>query len=224
MNPLLRNSAAHLVLDNIDTISLSDTDAHHLFRVLRLHDGQSVTATDGAGRWRECRVVGRDGIEIAGSVVVENAPSLTIGVAFVPVKAEKPETTVRQLVEVGADIIDVLLPTKRAVAGTRDRLNDRIHTIVREACMQSRRVFVPQVNVGVDLAEVLARAGVAVADPEGGPLSAEHQYIVVGPEGGFDASEVPETVAKVSIGPVVMRAETAALVAGARLVALHERQ
>ena len=90
--------------------------------------------------------------------------------------------------------------------------------------MQSRRVFVPQVNVGVNLAEVLAQAGVAIADPEGGPLSAEHQYIVVGPEGGFDASEVPETVAKVSIGPVVMRAETAALVAGARLVALHERQ
>ena len=224
MNPLLRNSAAHLVLNNIDTISLSDTDAHHLFRVLRLRDGQSVTATDGAGRWRECRVVGRDGIEIAGSVVVENSPSITIGVAFVPVKAEKPETTVRQLVEVGADVIDVLLPTKRAVAGTRDRLNDRIHTIVREACMQSRRVFVPQVNVGVNLAEVLAQAGVAIADPEGGPLSAEHQYIVVGPEGGFDASEVPETVAKVSIGPVVMRAETAALVAGARLVALHERQ
>ena len=224
MNPLLRNSAAHLVLNNIDTISLSDTDAHHLFRVLRLRDGQSVTATDGAGRWRECRVVGRDGIEIVGSVVVENSPSITIGVAFVPVKAEKPETTVRQLVEVGADVIDVLLPTKRAVAGTRDRLNDRIHTIVREACMQSRRVFVPQVNVGVNLAEVLAQAGVAIADPEGGPLSAEHQYIVVGPEGGFDASEVPETVAKVSIGPVVMRAETAALVAGARLVALHERQ
>ena len=224
MNPLLRNSAAHLVLNNIDTISLSDTDAHHLFRVLRLRDGQSVTATDGAGRWRECRVVGRDGIEIVGSVVVENSPSITIGVAFVPVKAEKPETTVRQLVEVGADVIDVLLPTKRAVAGTRDRFNDRIHTIVREACMQSRRVFVPQVNVGVNLAEVLAQAGVAVADPEGGPLSAEHQYIVVGPEGGFDASEVPETVAKVSIGPVVMRAETAALVAGARLVALHERQ
>ena len=224
MNPLLRNSAAHLVLNNIDSISLSDTDSHHLFRVLRLRDGQSVTATDGAGRWRECRVVGRDGIEIVGSVVVENSPSITIGVAFVPVKAEKPETTVRQLVEVGADVIDVLLPTKRAVAGTRDRLNDRIHTIVREACMQSRRVFVPQVNVGVNLAEVLAQAGVAIADPEGGPLSAEHQYIVVGPEGGFDASEVPENVAKVSIGPVVMRAETAALVAGARLVALHERQ
>lgn len=224
MNPLLRNSAAHLVLDNITTISLSDTDAHHLFRVLRLRDGQSVTATDGAGRWRQCRVVGRDAIEISGDVVVENPKSSSIGIAFVPVKAEKPEATVRQLVEVGIDTIDVLLPTKRAVAGTRDRLHDRIHTIVHEACMQSRRVFVPQVHVGVDLAEVLGRTGVAVADPEGGPLSTGHQYIVVGPEGGFDPLEVPETIAKVSIGPVVMRAETAALVAGARLVALHERQ
>ena len=78
MNPLLRNSAAHLVLNNITTISLSDTDAHHLFRVLRLRDGQSVTATNGAGQWRECRVVGRDGIEISGDVVVENAQSSTI--------------------------------------------------------------------------------------------------------------------------------------------------
>jgi len=224
VNPLLRNSAAHLVLDNIDTISLSDTDTHHLFRVLRLRDGQSVTATNGAGHWRECRVVGRDAIEISGDVVAENAQSSTIGVAFVPVKAEKPETTVRQLVEVGVDIIDVLLPTKRAVAGTRDRLNDRIHTIVREACMQSRRVFVPQVNIGVELGEVLGREGIAIADPEGGALSTTHRYVVVGPEGGFDSLEVPETVAKVSIGPVVMRAETAALVAGARLVALHERQ
>ena len=91
MNPLLRNSAAHLVLDNIDTISLSDTDTHHLFRVLRLRDGQSVTATNGAGCWRECRVVGRDGVEISGDVVAENAQSSTIGVAFVPVKAEKPK-------------------------------------------------------------------------------------------------------------------------------------
>ena len=106
MNPLLRNSAAHLVLDNITTISLSDTDAHHLFRVLRLRDGQSVTATDGAGRWRECRVVGRDAIEISGDVVVENPKSSSIGIAFVPVKAEKPEATVRQLVEVGIDTID----------------------------------------------------------------------------------------------------------------------
>lgn len=224
MNPLLRNSAAHLVLDNIDTISLSDTDAHHLFRVLRLRDGQSVTATDGAGQWRQCRVVGRDSIEISGDVVVENHKSSSIGIAFVPVKAEKPEATVRQLVEVGVDAIEVLLPTKRAVAGARDRLNDRINTIVLEACMQSRRVFMPQVKVGVDLALVLARAGVVVADPEGVQLSAEHRYIVVGPEGGFDASEVPETIAKVSIGPVVMRAETAALVAGARLVALQEQQ
>jgi 16S rRNA (uracil1498-N3)-methyltransferase len=103
-------------------------------------------------------------------------------------------------------------------------LNDRIHTIVREACMQSRRVFIPQVNIGVELGEVLGREGIAIADPEGGALSTTHRYVVVGPEGGFDSLEVPETVAKVSIGPVVMRAETAALVAGARLVALHERQ
>jgi 16S rRNA (uracil1498-N3)-methyltransferase len=137
------------------------------------------------------------------------------------VKAEKPENTIRQLVEVGVDEIFVVAPTKRAVAGTRDRLNDRAERIVREACMQSRRVFLPSVHLGVPLIDVVALSGVAVADPDGDAPSAGNRLLIVGPEGGFDDGEIPASIARVNIGPAVLRAETAALVAGARLVGLH---
>jgi len=221
VNPILRNSAAHVVVDDLDAPRLDESDAHHLFRVLRVRDGAVVTATSGRGSWRECRARGRELIEPDGEIKTESARAFPIGVAFVPVKAEKPENTIRQLVEVGVDEIFVVAPTKRAVAGTRDRLNDRADRIVREACMQSRRVFLPAVHLGVPLVDVIALSGAAVADPDGVAASAEHRLLIVGPEGGFDAGEIPPSIARVNIGPAVLRAETAALVAGARLVAIH---
>lgn len=220
MNPLLRNSAAHVVVDNLDAPQLDEADVHHLFRVLRLRPGAAVTATDGAGRWRECRAEGRDEILPNGDITTEAQRPLPVGVAFVPVKAEKPEATIRQLVEVGVDEIFVLAPTKRSVAGVRDRLNDRAARIVREACMQSRRVFLPEVHLGVALADVCALTGAALADPDGSAIG-ETRILVVGPEGGFEPGEVPDGLPRVSIGPAVLRAETAAIVAGARLVARH---
>lgn len=221
MNPVLRNSAAHVVVDDLDAPRLDESDAHHLFRVLRLREGAVVTATNGRGSWRECRASGRDAIAPTGVIVDETPRAFPLGVAFVPVKAEKPENTIRQLVEVGVDEIFVVAPTKRAVAGTRDRLNDRAERIVREACMQSRRVFLPSVHLGVPLIDVVALLGVAVADPDGDAPSAGNRLLIVGPEGGFDDGEIPASIARVNIGPAVLRAETAALVAGARLVGLH---
>ena len=222
MNPVLRNSAAHVVVESLVAPVLDDHDMHHLFRVLRLRDGAVVTATDGAGSWVECRVSGRDGLEVVSDLRVESAPTWRVGVAFVPVKAQRPEDTLRHLVEVGVDDIVVLQPTRRAVAGTRDRLVERAERIVREACMQSRRVYLPAVRLGAALAEIVSQASVAIADPEAAPLCAGVALLVVGPEGGFDPAEIPASCPRASIGPSVLRAETAALVAGARLVALRE--
>jgi 16S rRNA (uracil1498-N3)-methyltransferase len=221
VNRTLRNASAHVFVDDLDAPSLDETDAHHLFRVLRLREGAVVTATNGRGSWRECRARGRDSLVVHGEVVTEIPRALPLGVAFVPVKAEKPETTIRQLVELGVDEIFVVAPTKRAVAGTRDRLNDRAERIVREACMQSRRVFLPAIHLGVPLVDVVALSGAAIADPDGVAPAAGHRLLVVGPEGGFEDDEVPVSVPRVNIGPAVLRAETAALVAGARLVGLH---
>ena len=59
MNPALRASAAHVFVDSLDAPVPSDDDAHHLFRVLRLRDGEVVTVSDGNGSWRTTEEIGR---------------------------------------------------------------------------------------------------------------------------------------------------------------------
>jgi len=229
----LRNSVAHVFVDHLDTPSLSDTDEHHLSRVLRLRDGESVTASDGRGGWRSC--VWADGtLRASGDVVTVVAPAQRIGVAFVPVKGDRNEWSVQKLTEIGVDDIILLAPTRHSVVrwSDADKQLRKLRVVAREAAMQSRRVWLPAVSGLVTLADALAMPGAAVADPAASPATpgaapaspatpnlASPVLIVVGPEGGFDDDEIPANVARVSLGDTILRAETATLVAATLLAA-----
>jgi len=229
----LRNSVAHVFVDHLDTPSLSDTDEHHLSRVLRLRDGESVTASDGRGGWRSC--VWADGtLRASGDVVTVAAPAQRIGVAFVPVKGDRNEWSVQKLTEIGVDDIILLAPTRHSVVrwSDADKQLRKLRVVAREAAMQSRRVWLPAVSGLVTLADALAMPGAAVADPAASPAApgaapaspatpnlASPVLIVVGPEGGFDDDEIPANVARVSLGDTILRAETATLVAATLLAA-----
>ncbi len=67
-----------------------------------------------------------------------------LGVAFVPVKGERPELVVQKLTEIGVDDIYPLAPTTRSVvkwdAERADKNHTRLVKVSREASMQSRRV------------------------------------------------------------------------------------
>ena len=56
---VLRSSSAHVVVDDVEFVELDDDAVHHVFRVLRVRDGEIVTVTDGFGGWRVCRAVGQ---------------------------------------------------------------------------------------------------------------------------------------------------------------------
>jgi 16S rRNA (uracil1498-N3)-methyltransferase len=223
----LRDSVAHVFVDDLAAPILSDDDQHHLARVLRVRDGESVSASDGRGGWRLCQW--RDG-GLHGESDVHHvaAPTPRLGVAFVPVKGDRPEWVVQKLTEIGIDDIVVLAPTRRAVVRWGDDKHLRkLQVVAREAAMQSRRVWLPTVTGPVSLAEVCALPGAAVADPAGEPLIAEPSpatsLIIIGPEGGFDADEIAPTVRRVSLGDTVLRAETATLVAATLLANLRNR-
>jgi len=232
----LRDSVAHVFVDDLAAPTLSDDDQHHLARVLRVRDGESVSASDGRGGWRLCQW--RDG-GLHGESEVQHvaAPTPRLGVAFVPVKGDRPEWAVQKLTEIGIDDIFVLAPTRRAVVRWGDAKHLRkLQVVVREAAMQSRRVWLPTVDGPVSLAEVCARPGAAVADPAGEPLDAGTRdsaardatapspatsMIIIGPEGGFDPDELTPSVRRVSLGDTVLRAETATLVAATLLATLR---
>ena len=216
----LRHSVAHVFVDQLDSPTLGDDDQHHLGRVLRLRDGESVTASNGRGQWRAC--VWRDGaLEVAGEVVASAPPSMRCAVAFTPVKGDRNEWAVQKLTEIGIDEVIILAPTQHSVVrwSDADKQLRKLRVVAREAAMQSRRVWLPNIVGLAALHEVCAGDGAAVADPDGVALHAGVSLVVVGPEGGFAEDELPAGVPRVQLGDTILRAETATLVAATLLVA-----
>jgi len=222
----LRHSAAHVFVDQLELPVLGDDDLHHLGRVLRLRDGESVTASDGRGQWRAC-VWHSGALEVAGEVVASAPPSARCAVAFTPVKGDRNEWAVQKLTEIGIDEIVILAPTQHSVVrwSDADKQLRKLRVVAREAAMQSRRVWLPSIVGLLALHEVCARDGACVADPDGVPLQAGVSLltgvslVVVGPEGGFAEDELPAGVPRVQLGDTILRAETATLVAATLLVA-----
>jgi len=221
MNPLLRDSVAHVFVDDLTNPQLDDSNRHHLSRVLRVRDGESITASDGKGAWRVCEWSDGD-VRVAGDIVTSVAPSPHVGIAFAPVKGDRNEWAVQKLTEIGVDHIVLLAPTRRSVVrwSNVEKQLEKLRVVAREAAMQSRRTWLPTVSGLVSLADALATPGAAVADPTGNALHATTPaLVIIGPEGGFDADEIPASAARISLGDTILRAETATLVAATLLTA-----
>lgn len=225
MNSLLRDSSAHVFVADVSLPELSVEDVHHLKKVLRLRNGEDVTCSDGAGRWRAC-VWNSDALEVNGDIVVEELATPTLRIAVAPVKGDRTELVVEKLVEIGIDTIAILSPLDRSVVRWApdkvDHVMQRYQRIARAAAMQSRRVVLPQVVGPTSLAD-LGAGSVAFADPGGTASWGQVTTVVIGPEGGFSPAEVANAPATIDLGPHILRAETAAIVGAAQMVAHWRR-
>lgn len=215
----LRRSAAHVLLDDlVDPVLDADAD-HHLRRVLRLRDGQSVTVTDGSGRWRDCRW-SDDGL-VAVSEVVEGgtARGITIGVA-IP-KQDRPEWMVTKLVECGVDRIVLLDCERSVVRWSADRVVrnlDRLNRVARSAMEQSRRIHMCVIEGPVPASAFLPEA--LIAEPGGRRLVSGDTTVAIGPEGGWSDKEVASAQTSIELADTVLRVETAALAAAVTMAGL----
>ena len=215
-------ASAHVFVDDLDRLELSEEDEHHLRRVLRITPGERVTASDGRGRWRSCRL-GPDGLLDEGVSGTDDPPQPRIAIAFALTKGDRPEWVVQKLTEAGVDTI-VPFTAARSVVRWDDkkavRNVERLRRVAREAAMQSRRTWLPTVAAICTFADV-AGDGAALAQPGGAPPSLDRPQIVVGPEGGFSGEELACGLPLVGLGPTTLRAETAAVAAGLVLCQLR---
>ena len=207
----------HVLVEDVDAPALSVDDRHPRERGLRLRSGDPFSVGDGAGRWRPCRFGAR--IEPVGAVVSVDAPRPEVAVGFAVLKGGRGDYVVQKLTELGVDRIVPFVAERSVVRweGARvDRQLQRWRRVAREALMQCRRLWLPQVEPVRAFGD-LDLAGAALAVPGGRALAPAENCVLVGPEGGWTAVELAAVSGHVGLGPNVLRAETAAIAAAAVL-------
>lgn len=217
---------AHAFVADLGAPVLDAGDHHHLTRVLRLRPGDRLTVSDGAGRWRACRLPA-DGpaLEYDGAVEETPAPDPPITVAFALTKGDRPEWVVQKLTEAGVDRIVPFVAARSVVrwdAAKTARQAERFAVVAREAAMQCRRVRLPEVSPPVTFAQATVLPGATLADRAGAAPSLARPTVLVGPEGGWSDEERACGLRAVALAPLVLRAETAAVAAGVLLSALRD--
>jgi 16S rRNA (uracil1498-N3)-methyltransferase len=209
-------------------IRLGGDRAHYLRHVLRLREAASVHLFNGSdGEWRAgIAAVGRHEVTLTvGDRIrpqaVEPGPTL----AFAPIRRNRLDWLIEKAVELGvAHLVPVI--TERTVV--RPEGSARLKAIAIEAAEQCERLTVPPIDAPQPLAAWLAarKTGepLLFADErgEGEPLARVLRnrdagaFFMVGPEGGFTPAErrlllAAEGAVPVTLGPRILRAETAAL-------------
>jgi 16S rRNA (uracil1498-N3)-methyltransferase len=210
-----------------------DHTAHHAREVLRLRAGDVVRVFDGAGHEFEAVLeeVSRSQVRarLASPVAPRPEPPVRIVLALPPLKGDRMELVIQKATELGAAEIWPVITARTDAAG-RPALHgsrqERWEKVASGAAEQCGRAVVPTVAPTVLLKDMLARpfegARVVLAeDGSGVPPSrwprAQAVICLVGPAGGWDPHELERVrtggFAAASLGPRILRAETAAIAA-----------
>jgi 16S rRNA (uracil1498-N3)-methyltransferase len=221
-------------LEQWTEIEVDGAQAHYLANVLRLKEGAELLVFDGSsGEWLARIVPARKGRLKLSVQQKTREPEIIpdVWLAFAPVKRQATDWLVEKATELGAArLIPVM--TQRTVA-ERVKL-ERLEAIAIEAAEQCGRTVLPVIEEPVPLAHLLRKREeertLYFADEAGGERAADAfkpglSLVLIGPEGGFTDDErkliraAPNSVA-VSLGPRILRAETAALAALATYMAV----
>lgn len=214
-------------LGAVSTVVLDGNQAHYLANVLRLRPGSPVDLFDNiGGEWRaEVETAARRTVALVIRQHLrprEEVPDLWLCVA--PLKRQRFEWVIEKAAELGVRRI-VPVQTRRTVA---ERINHaRLHAHMIEAAEQCGRTALPELADAVPLMAMLgewqAKRMLIFADEEGGaPMSqlspGYPAAVLIGPEGGFDPAErtallAHDNVRRLSLGPRILRADTAAVAA-----------
>ena len=216
-------------------VTLEGNPAHYLARVMRVAAGDTVILCDDiTGEWAaEVANAGKRHVDVRVIRQLrgrEHVPDFWLCPALI--KRDRFDMVLEKATELGAARI-VPVITRRSVV---DKLNlERAQTVVVEAAEQCARTALPELAAPAPLDRLLrdwpAGRLLFFADEQGGaPVGdalreSEMAAILVGPEGGFDDAEraaireLPQA-RPISLGPRILRAETAALAATALFMAL----
>ena len=217
-------------------LHLDQEERHYLRRVLRKREGDSVALIDGRGHlWHAQLERGQalrlsDGVENPRDEEPMPSPKLGLAVALV---RRGTDDWLRMATELGVDVFQPL-HADRCTSQAEHRPK-RWQTVVREATEQCERLWTPELRVACQLEHwdpgPSVRVGFAVSRSDSSQRLDEwllksqdslETWLVVGPEGGWTATEVDRALNKgwepLTMGQTILRTSTAAVRGAVSLV------
>lgn len=220
-------------------LQLKGEDYNHMKNVLRLKCGEKVMLSDGEGKEYICQIADystqEESVELKIVDVFGSTAELPVKITLFQgyPKGDKMETVVQKAVELGAyEIVPVMM--NRSVVKLDEKKAskkvERLNAIALSAAKQSKRGIIPQVQPVMTFEEAVSYASIMdyillpYEQAEGMEYSRqvlkesigkERIAVFIGPEGGFDLSEVAEIERiggkTLSLGHRILRTETAGM-------------
>lgn len=215
-----------------DAAALAGDEAKHLGQVLRVKAGEMVTVFDGEGRRAEAEVlaVTKRRVDLrVGEVILSPVPRPGITLAQAVPKGKNMEWIIQKAVELGVARVQPLV-TRHTIVSPGDQKGDKWRRVALEAAKQCGQDRVPVIGEcagfrdwlggleggGVRVIASLREGSGNFREVLRGRECVEEVTILVGPEGDFSKEEYGGAVAAgfspVTLGELVLRVETAALV------------
>jgi 16S rRNA (uracil1498-N3)-methyltransferase len=220
-------------------IPLEEKQAHYLLHVMRLREGETLLAFNGRdGEWEARLAIPKKNTAIL-TLHKQTRPQIREGdlwLIFAPIKRGHGDFAIEKASELGATKLFPVITDRTIVTRVT---TDRMRAIAIEAAEQCERLSVPAIKEPQKLEALLAgwnpaypillcaEAGDAEPLADALPALAPGPVaVMVGPEGGFSEKEfnllrAQSFITPVSLGPRVLRADTAAVSAISIIQALH---
>ncbi len=219
------------------TALLQGEEARHALAARRLASGDAIALFNGRGTVADGRIARVERKSAALAITIEHmerqAPPRSITLASALPKGDRMAVLLDMGTQLGMTRF-VPLQCERSVVKATIKAHTRWERVCLEACKQARRSYVPRIAAAVTPDRIRGAVGddaeIWVADPAGAPIqelisdstNEPSLVIMVGPEGGFTATEIDSIVQqggrRVALGSAILRIETAAVAALAGLL------
>ena len=191
-------------LSSSDNQTLDGDDGYHAVKVLRLEVGEKIKVSDGKGNWVAGAVVevGKKSLQIK---VTERGEYRVIKPELIVVQAVTKSDRNKEMLElVTAAGADQIIPWQadRSISKWQVDSEKKWQSTVKEACKQSRRVKMPQLQMAMSTKQIIEQISsdkfVVVFDAESDlkfaditmPSDLSVIYLIIGPEGGISDKEL----------------------------------